>query len=427
MHIDDLILISVDDHVIEPPDLFDAHLPDDLKDRAPKIVRRADGSDVWRFGDVEVPNLALNAVAGRPPEEYNFEPTSFDEIRRGTWDVHDRVRDMSANGVLASMNFPSMTGFCGQLFMKTPDRAVGLRMLQAYNDWHILEWCGSYPDRFIPQAVAPGWDPQAMADETRRVAAMGCHSITFSENPAKLGLPSLHSETWDPFWKACSDEGTVVNMHIGSSSSLPMTAADAPVDVTIALTPLNAALALGDLIFSRVIREFPDLRIALNEGGFGWMPWFLERCDYTYKQHHAWTGSDFGGKLPSEVFRERFLICFVDDPIGMRLRDKVNFDNVMWECDYPHSDSTWPHSPERLVGSLDGLSADEVAKVTHRNVMHHYQFDPFSIRPQGRCTVGALRAEANDVDTSYQPAVKRQARQGASDLAAIIGRQQATV
>jgi predicted TIM-barrel fold metal-dependent hydrolase len=299
-------------------------------------------------------------------------------------------------------------------------------MLQAYNDWHILEWCGAYPERFIPQAVAPGWDPQAMADETRRVAAMGCHSITFSENPAKLGLPSLHSDAWDPFWTACSEEGTVVNLHIGSSSSLIMTAADAPIDVTIALTPLNSALALGDLNFSRVIREFPDLRIALNEGGFGWMPWCLERCDYTYKTPHAWTGSDFGGKLPSEVFRERFLVCFVDDPIGMRLRDKVNFDNVMWECDYPHSDSTWPQSPERLVTSLGDLSAEEIDKVTHLNVMRHYQFDPFSIRAREQCTVGALRAEAADVDTSYRSVGKKAASQGIADLAAIVGRQQAT-
>jgi predicted TIM-barrel fold metal-dependent hydrolase len=424
MRVEDMILISVDDHVIEPPDLFKAHLPSALLDSAPQLVHRDDGTDAWRFEGVEVPNVALNAVAGRPPEEYNFEPTAFDQIRKGTWDVHERVRDMSANGVLASMNFPSMPGFCGQLFMKAPDRALGLRLLQAYNDWHILEWCGSYPGRFIPQAISPGWDPEIMASEVKRVAALGCHSVTFSENPAKLGLPSFHSDHWDPFWRACSDEGTVVNLHIGSSSTLIMTATDAPVDVTIALTPLNSALALGDLIFSRVIKEFPALRIALNEGGIGWMPWFMERCDFVYKHHHAWTGQDFGGKLPSEVFAERFLVCFVEDSVGMTLRSKVNFDHVMWECDYPHSDSTWPHSPERLHASIEALSDNEIDKVTHLNAMANYRFDPFTSRTRETCTVGALRAESSDVDVSYRSTGGPRGGHVSANLAEVVAKMQ---
>ena len=144
---------------------------------------------------------------------------------------------MNVNGVLGSMCFPSMTGFCGQLFSRTPDRELGLRLLQGYNDWHIDEWCGTYPGRFMPLALVPIWDPELMAAEVRRVAAKGCRAVTFSENPTKLGYPSFHTDHWDPFWRACEETGTVVCLHIGSSSSISVTSDDAPVDVMITVTP----------------------------------------------------------------------------------------------------------------------------------------------------------------------------------------------
>src|SRR5581483_1257695 len=325
-----------------------------------RVVKRPDGSDVWVFEGKEIPNIALNAVAGRPREEYNFEPTAYTDCRPGCYDIHQRVRDMDVNGVLGSICFPSMTGFAGQLFMKCSDRDIGLRLLQAYNDWHIADWAGAYPERIIPQGVMPSWDPPAMGAEVRRLAGLGCHAVTFSENPHKLGLPSLHSDSWDPFWKACSEVGTVVNMHIGSSSSVIITAPDAPVDVSLALSPANSLVTLGDLLFSRVLKEFPDLRIALSEGGIGWMPWLLDRADYVYQNHHAWTGQDFGGKRPSDVFRERIIGAFVDDPAAMLLQDWYNFDNLTWECDYPHSDSSWPNSPELVQKHMADFTDERI-------------------------------------------------------------------
>src|SRR3954471_21052035 len=243
MRIDDMIMISVDDHVVEPPDMFKNHLPDKWKDQEPVVVQKDDGTDVWRFEGRDMPNIGLNAVAGRPPEEYGMEPTSFDEIRRGCYDIHERVRDMNANGVLGSMCFPSFPQLCGQVFARTKDKELGLALLQAYNDWHIDEWCGTYPGRFIPLALPPIWDPDAMAAEVRRVSAKGCHAVSFSENPEKLRLPSLHSDAWDPFWRACADENVIVCLHIGSSSQLVITASDAPIDVLITLQPVNIVQA----------------------------------------------------------------------------------------------------------------------------------------------------------------------------------------
>jgi predicted TIM-barrel fold metal-dependent hydrolase len=417
MQIEDMVLVSVDDHVVEPPGLFERHLPERWHDVAPKLVRRDDGTEVWLYEGKELPNIGLNAVAGRPPEEYGLEPTSFDEMRDGCWDIHQRVRDMDANGVIGSMCFPSFPQLCGQLFARSKDKDAGLAVLKAYNDWHIDEWCGSYPGRFIPLALPPLWDPHAMAAEVRRVAAKGCHAVSFSENPEKLKFPSFHSDHWDPFWAACSDEGTIVCLHIGSSSQLVVTASDAPIDVLLSLQPVNILQAAADLLWSPVLRKFPDLKFSLSEGGIGWIPYFHDRMDWTYERQSPWTGQDFGDRLPSQVFREQVVVCFIDDPAGMKLRHDVGIDRITWEVDYPHSDSTWPTSPERLWKSLDGVPDDEIDKITHRNAMRHFRYDPFAHRPREQCTVEALRAQAADVDVTLKSHGARADRKTkASDL-----------
>jgi predicted TIM-barrel fold metal-dependent hydrolase len=399
---EDMILVSVDDHLVEPPTLFEGKMPTKFADDAPRVIRRDDGSDVWTFNGAIVPNIGLNAVAGRPREEYGVEPTAFDEMRPGCYDIHERVKDMNAGGVLGSMCFPSFPGFAGRLFATHQDKDLALAVTQAYNDWHIDDWCGSYPGRFIPMALPILWDAELCAREIRRNAEKGCHSITFTENPATLGFPSFHDEYWDPMWRAPSECATVISVHLGSSGKITMTADNAPIDVMITLQPMNICSAAADLLWSRVIKEFPDLRFALSEGGTGWIPYFTDRIDRTYEMHHLWTGQDFGTKLPSEVFRERFLTCFISDPVGVKLRHDIGIDNIAWECDYPHSDSSWPAAPEELAGVTAGVPDDEVNKITYENACRWYNFDPFKHRRREQCTVGALRAEAGDHDVAIR-------------------------
>jgi len=398
MQMDDMILVSVDDHVVEPPDMFDNHLTEEYKSKAPKVTRLASGCDVWEFNGQKLPNIGLNAVVGRVPEEYGVEPTSYDQLRKGCYDVHERVKDMNANGMLGSICFPSFPGFVGQLWNGCKDKTLARVMLQAYNDWHIDEWAGTYPDRFIPLAMPAIWDPKTMAEEVRRVAKKGCRAVSFTENPDKLGLPSIHSDHWEPFWQACSDEGMVILIHIGSGGGMIFTTMDAPVEVMISTTPISIVNLAADLLFSTILRKYPNLKFALSEGGIGWVPYYLERADYVYQHHHAWTHQDFGDKKPSEVFREHILNCFIDDKAGVRNRDLVGIDTIMWECDYPHSDTTWPRAPEVLWESLEGLPDDDINKMTHENAMRTFQWDFTSARPKERCTVGALREEGRDVD-----------------------------
>ncbi|MET1001002.1 MAG: amidohydrolase family protein [Acidimicrobiia bacterium] len=405
MQLDDMIFISVDDHVVEPPRMFDGRMPAKYADQAPKVVHTDDGNDVWTFNGAVIPNIGLNAVAGRPKEEYGVNPTAFDEIRPGCYDIHERIKDMSAGGVLATMNFPSFPAFSGRLFSLAEDKDLALAVTQAYNDWHIEEWAGTYPGRVIPMALPVLWDPELCAAEVRRVAKKGCHSLTFTENPAALDQPSFHDPHWDPLWRALVEEGTILNIHLGSSGRLAVTAPDAPMDVMITLQPMNICMAAADLVWSRVFKEFPDIRVALSEGGTGWIPYFLDRLDRTYDMHHLWTGQDFGDRLPSDIFRQHILTCFIADPIGIAMRDEIGIDNMCWEQDYPHSDSSWPNAPEELwrVAEKYNVPDADLNKITYENAMRWYRFDPFQHRPKEQCTVGALRAEVAGHDVEIRP------------------------
>jgi predicted TIM-barrel fold metal-dependent hydrolase len=300
------------------------------------------------------------------------------------------------------MCFPSFPGFSARLFAACQDKELALAVLRAYNDWHVDEWCGAAPGRFIPMGLPVLWDAELAAGEVRRLAAKGVHSLTFTENPYTLGLPSFHSDHWDPLWQALVDTDTVLSIHLGSSGQLTFTAPDAPMDVLITLQPMNICSAAADLLWSRIPKHFPGIRIALSEGGTGWIPYFLDRLDRTYDMHHRWTGQDFGDRKPSEVFRQHFLTCFISDPVGIRLRDLIGLDNIAWECDYPHSYSSWPEAPEELAAVADGVPDDELNRISHQNALRWYSYDPFTHVPKAEATVGALRARAAGHDVAVR-------------------------
>ena len=397
---DDMILVSVDDHICEPADMFAGHVPEKYREYTPRVVTDDQGRQQWWYGEVKGRNLGLNAVAGKPPEYFNVDPLSYDDMRPGCYDVDERVRDMSAGGVLAGLNFPNWPGFTGQVLNSGPDPEVNLVMVQAYNDWHVDEWCGAHPGRFIPCGVLPYFDIEESAKEIRRLADKGCHAVTFSENPAAIGAPSIHSGEWDPVFAACVETGTVLCCHVGSSSKGAATTADAPAAVPMSISSTMSIYTLGDLLWADFWNRFPDLRFSLTEGDIGWIPYFLQRAEHTLKRHNAWIKAELPkGMTPRELFRDRILCCFIDDAVGVRLLDEFNVDNVCWENDYPHSDSSWPRSPESLEVLFAGLDDATVDKITHENAMRHYQFDPFATRPKDQCTAAALRAEVGDVDT----------------------------
>jgi len=401
VNVDDMIILSIDDHVVEPPDLFEDHVPQKYKGRAPKLVRDENGFDQWIFEGKPVATVGLNATVSWPKEEWGMDPSSLAEMRPGAYLVDERVRDMDRNGILASMCFPSMAGFSGRRFQEAQDKDLGLVMLKAYNDWHIDEWCASHPGRFIPQAIGPAWDMQAMVEEVKRVRAKGARAISMPELPHVQGLPSYQSEYWDPFWQTVCDEDMVVCLHIGLGLDAIDMGPDFRIDNFMVLATQVSVLSVQDLLWGPALRKYPKLKIAFSEGGIGWIPFLLDRADRHF-QNQRWTHQDFGGRLPSEVFREHVLACFISDPTSLKLYKEIGVDLIAFEVDYPHSDSVWPNAPEFLLQQLDGagMSDMDIEKVTWRNVARFCDYDPFAVIPKEQATVGALRAKAVDVDTS---------------------------
>ena len=401
MNMEDMILVSVDDHVIEPPNAFARHMPAKFKGREPKVEKR-NGRDVWIFEGVGYGYMGLNSVVGRPKEEYGMEPLSYDHMRKGTYDIKARVDDMNANGILGSMCFPTFPGFAGQKFQAFGERDVALAALQAYNDWHLHDWAGAAPGRFIPLMLVPMWDIPAAVEEVKRLSAQGVHAMTFSDNPALLGFPSVHDDYWDPLWKVCADNNVVVCTHIGSGGAAAHASDKSPIDAWITSMPISIANAAADWIWAPMWKKYPNLRMALSEGGIGWIPYLLERADFTHRHHSAWTHAHFEGK-PSDVFHKHMITCFIEDRFGLKNLDYINKDMVTWECDYPHSDCTWPESPEILWEDIKHLSDDLIHKITHQNAMREFSYDPFSLIPKEQCTVAALRAQAGHVDILPRP------------------------
>jgi predicted TIM-barrel fold metal-dependent hydrolase len=396
---DELILISVDDHICEPPDMFARHVPARYSELAPRVVEEANGAQQWWYGDIKGRTVGLNATAGKPPEYFNVDAYRYDEMRPGCFDVHERVRDMNAGGVLAGLNFPNFTGFSGQVLNLGPDPDVNEVMIRAYNDWHLDDWAGAYPGRFIPCGLLPLFDVERAAAEVRRLASRGCHAVTFSENPEGLGMPSLHTDHWDPLFAACCDEGTVLCCHLGSSSRTMAISPDSPPSVPLTLSPGMTVSTFGEMLWATFWDRFPALRISLTEGDVGWMPYFLWRAEHVDERHGAWIrlGSNSARTSPREIFWERILCCFIDDGIFPEMAGRFNLANVCWESDFPHSDGLWPDAPEVVASLLADLDPDVVAGITHLNAMRHYQFDPFQHRSPAECTVASLRRESPDV------------------------------
>jgi predicted TIM-barrel fold metal-dependent hydrolase len=387
--------ISVDDHLIEPARLWQERVPEKLRDRAPRIVRDGD-HEFWTYEDRQIVTTGLNAVAGKKREEFSPEPITYEDMRLGCYDPAARVADMNQGYVLSSILFPSFPRYCGQVFHEAKDKDLALHCVRAWNDFILEELAGDFPGRFIPMMILPLWDPAEGAREIERTAALGAKSIAFSENPTKLGLPSIHTDFWDPVFSACNDTGFVVSMHVGSSSNLIRTSDDMPTLAFMAYSAAaNQAGTLLDWLFSGQFVKHPNLKIALSEGSIGWMPYFLERAEQVVDKQRFWAsrfdidmnaahdrGESKGAAsfdLDTDIrrlFKDHVYGTFIEDQAGVRLLDIIGEDNVMLECDYPHSDSTWPETTSLARKWLGHLPEDVQHKITIGNASRVYDFQP---------------------------------------------------
>ena len=390
-------IVSVDDHVVEPANVWIDRLPSKYHDVGPRIIRAPMGeitfiggkltvkpgsqgapTDWWYYEELRRPLLRVDAAVGVPREEVTMKGITYEDMRPGSFQVKPRLEDMDVNHLEASLCFPTFPRFCGQTFLEADDKELALLCVKAYNDWMVEEWCAESDGRLIPLTLIPLWDAELAATEVRRNAERGVRAVCFSEIPPFLGLPSVHDPDhyWDPFFAACQETSTVVCMHIGSSSKMPATSADAPGGVATTLSFGNAMASLADFLFSGVLVRFPTLKIAYSEGQIGWIPYILERADIVWEENRGWGGvADIVPEKPSMYFHRQIYGCFFDDAHGLRSVDEIGADNITYESDYPHSDSTWPHTKEIAERQMAHLDDETRFKIVRGNAIKLFGLD----------------------------------------------------
>jgi predicted TIM-barrel fold metal-dependent hydrolase len=334
-------VISVDDHVVEPPHTFEGRLPSRLAGNAPRIVETSEGHQVWEFEGQHYTQVGMNAVAGRRPESFGLEPFRFEQMRRGCFDVDARVHDMDLNGVWASVNFPSqISGFCGRVFFSASDTELGLACVRAWNDWLFDEWHQAYPTRIVPLGITYLSDPHLAATEIRRNADRGFTAVALPERPHQIGLPSLWvRDHWNPIIDACVETDTVVSLHVGSSGMPPIPPGAPALQVGATLFGQMSLTACAEWLWSGYPLRHPRLKIAMSEGGIGWVAMLLDRLDNIVDRSGYGLGWDL---RPADVLRRNFWFCTIDDPSTIDTRERIGVENIMVEVDYPHGDGTWP-------------------------------------------------------------------------------------
>ena len=371
-------IISVDDHLNEPRHTFEGRMPEKYADSAPTMVRSDSGGDVWLYENTEMADNGLCNIVGRDQESWSTEPISLEEVRPGTWDINERVKDMDIDGVYAHVCFPSGAfGFGGRVFPMSKDQELGLASMRAYNDWHLEELAGAHPGRIIPMQLVWFTDPEIGAAEIRRNSERGFKAATFPDLPHKLlsTLPRIADPYWTPILQALEETETAVCLHLGSAawtlSPIDMGkerySSETPELTVPALFSASSMVAAHEWIFSGVPSKFPDLKICMSEGGIGWVPMTIDRLDYIRSHSGAAMSQHWKyDETPTEVLLNHFYFCMLDNPSSISAYELIGSDHIMVESDYPHSDSTWPDTQKLLADRFVNVEREAALNMSYR-------------------------------------------------------------
>ena len=363
--------------------------------------RPSTDSKYWIYDGKRFPTVGLSAVVGKTKEEFSPEPLNYSEMRPGCYDPKARLEDMDRSGVLASLCFPTITRFCGQLFMDASDREFGFQCLQHYNDWLVEEWCGAAPGRYIPLMLIPMWDPPLAAKEMERMAAKGVTAFAFSENPEPLGLPTIHDANQllgprDGGGKRAGDGG----LHARRLVVHP--AADCQGRPVHGQPHLGRLADVGDHVGLVVQRPLPTVPESEDRpfGGRSRLDPLLPRAGRAGPRQAAVLGParpeirrprrrrdvDLDQLDIRGSFRDHVFGCFIEDYHGVASIHEIGEDNVMCETDYPHSDSTWPDCIGTAKRVIKDLPPELQYKLLRGNAERLYRFtpaEPPTVRPIG--------------------------------------------
>jgi predicted TIM-barrel fold metal-dependent hydrolase len=368
------LILSSDSHVFEPPDLWTKRIDAGFRDRAPRM-QRIDGADQLVVeADQVISGIGLISNAGarfEAPETISGQGR-FEDVPRGGYDPDQHLADMRLDGVAGEVLYPSQ----GLFYFRVTDTPLMSAIFRAYNDW-LAEFCRRDPARLKGIAMVNLDDVADGIRELERAARLGLAGAMITEYP--LEHRRYDQAEYEPFWAAAASLGMPLSLHTATRRQGKIRGAgektlrDASSRSTKAFYP---ALSLCDMIFSGVFERHPALTLAIVEFELSWAPNILASMDYTYRERHGEAIYRFkGGMRPSDFFHRNVVLSFQEDAVGIRLRDVIGVDNMMWGSDYPHSESTFPRSRKILEDILAGVPDDEGAKIAGANTARVYRFD----------------------------------------------------
>jgi predicted TIM-barrel fold metal-dependent hydrolase len=368
------LILSSDSHVFEPPDLWTNRIDRAFRRRAPRM-RRINGVDQLVVEeDLVLSGIGLISNAGarfEAPETISSDGR-FEEVHRGGYDPDRHLEDMRLDGVAGEVLYPSQ----GLFYFKVADPPLMSAIFRAYNDW-LAEFCSVDRARLKGIAMINLDDVQDGIRELERTARMGFAGAMITEYP--IEERRYDQPEYESFWAAAEALDMPLSLHTATRrqgrirGAGERTLRDASSRATKAFAP---ATSLCDMMFSGVFERHPKLTLAIVEFELAWVPHLLSTMDYTYRERHEEALYRFKGDMrPSDFFRRNVVLSFQEDDIGIRVRDVIGVDNIMWGSDYPHSESTFPHSRKILARILAGVPEDEQAKIVGGNTARVYDFD----------------------------------------------------
>lgn len=382
---DELKPIDTDTHITEPPDVWTARVSRNWGDAVPHI-RRIAGQDLWFVGDQVIHAPGWVTMAGFDGS-YPDHPAGFDDIPESSFDARKRLAFMDEEGIYAQVLYPNVGGFGSGGFLKLKEPTLMLECVRAYNDF-LAEWCSVDSKRLLGAAAVPFWDVTASVKEIHRVASLGHRTILACTAPQDFGQPRLAHPHWNPVWAAIEETGLPVSFHIGGGQIGGSFTDDpsnmgARANIAAESTKLfmgNVA-CLTEILFGGICHRFPKLKLFTVESGIGWLPSFLETCDWQFtngsvrKEHPDYL-------LPSEYFRRQIhaSFWFETERAGISHAIELLPDNIMWETDYPHPTSQYPslhdgwarHPREYVSAELGEIKAAALKKVLHDNAARFF-------------------------------------------------------
>lgn len=369
-------LISVDDHVQEPPDLWASRLSKSRwGDRVPHVERQPDGTERWVVDGKPIPLGGVASAQAVMPDR-SAQPQRWEDVPRVVYDPAERLRAMDADGVDYSVLYPTVAGVGGETFGRLTDPDLELACVQAYNDWLIEGWAAASP-RFIPQCIVPLWPAEATIGEMRRAVAKGHRGVVYPAVPMELReVPHINGPEYDPIWSACEELGVPICFHAGSATSIqapPHGLSPKVADAFGAITRSASTVALlVNLLISRLLLRHPELKVVLAESTLGWGPYLLEYVDHQFREDGLDRDSAYTMK-PSEMFRQHCYLTGWYDRAAIQTRRFIGAENILWATNFPLATSTWPNTRETIERCLEGVPPDEREAILWGNAARLYR------------------------------------------------------